>query len=159
MRLLGFSLDGHRYGITADTVTEIIRAVAITPLPGSPAVIEGIIDVRGAIVPVFNLRARFALPHKPLEPSDQFVLTRTSARVAALHVDQVADLVDVDDGAVSDPARQVPASPHIAGVATLADGLVLIHDVETFLSHAESETLDAALAARTAPRTAPPAQR
>ncbi len=150
MRLLSFSLDGHRYGVPANAVNEIIRAVAITPLPGSPDVIEGIIDVRGAIVPVFNLRARFALPHKPLEPSDQFVLAQTSARVAALHVDQVADLVDVDDGAASDAARQVPHAPHIAGVATLPDGLVLIHDVETFLSHAESETLAAALAARTA---------
>jgi purine-binding chemotaxis protein CheW len=152
MRLLSFTIDAHRYGIASGAVVEIVRAVAITPLPGSPRVVEGIIDVRGAIVPVFDLRARFSLPAKPLEPADQFILARavtsTTSRVAALHVDQVVDLVDVDDHATSDPHRQVSGVPHIAGVATLADGLMLIHDVDTFLSQAEAETLDSALVAR-----------
>lgn len=148
MRLLSFILNHQRYGIASETVSEIIRAVAITPLPGSPAVVEGIIDVRGAIVPVFDLRARFALPAKPLEPSDQFILVRTSARTAALHVDQVVELLDVDNHSVSDSNRQLPHSASIAGVATLPDGLVLIHDVDTFLSAAESDTLQSALDAR-----------
>src|SRR5471030_1523511 len=101
MRLLSFNLDDHRYGVAAGAVAEIIRAVAITPLPGSPSVVEGIIDVRGAIVPVFDLRARFSLPAKPLETSDRFIIARTALRVAALHVDHVFDLVDVDDHALS----------------------------------------------------------
>jgi purine-binding chemotaxis protein CheW len=148
MRLLSFALGEHRYGIASTAVAEIIRAVAITPLPGAPAVVEGIIDVRGAIVPVFDLRARFSLPAKPLEPSDQFILARTASRVAALHVDQVVDLVDVDEHTTSDSRRQLRGNRHIAGVATLLDGLVLIHDVETFLSQADAETLDSALVAR-----------
>jgi purine-binding chemotaxis protein CheW len=136
-----------------------VRAVAVTPLPGAPTVIEGIIDVRGTITPVFNLRRRFGFRNRPVEPADHFVLVRTAARSAALHVDRPDDLVDVDETSVSDPQRQ-PDVPHIAsvasiaGVATLSDGLVLIHDVETFLSAAEADGLDSALNARTATASA-----
>ena len=148
MRLLCFTIDGRRFGIAADVVIEIVRAVAITPLPGVPVVIEGVIDVRGVIVPVFDLRNRFELPPRRLEPSHRFILVRTLSRLAALHVDDVLDLVDVADHSTSDLQQAVPGVRHIAGVATLPDGLVLIHDVETFLSHAESEALDSVLAAR-----------
>lgn len=155
MQLLCFSIDDHRYGITSDVVVEIVRAVAITPLPGSTSVIAGVIDVRGMIVPVFDLRARFGLPVRDVIPADCFILARTASRVAALHVDSVQNLVDVDDRAaggtvpeLSEFKAQVPTSHHIVGAATLPDGMVLIHDVAAFLSSAENESLDVALAAR-----------
>jgi purine-binding chemotaxis protein CheW len=148
MRLLRFTIDEHRYGVAGDAVAEIVRAVAVTPLPRAPAVIRGIIDVRGTIVPVFDLRRRFGIPERPVAPADHFILVRTSSRVAALHVDTVTDLVDVDDRATTDSTRQVTGAAEVAGVATLPDGLVLIHDVETFLSRAESDTLSAALDAQ-----------
>lgn len=155
MQLLCFSIDDHRYGITSDAVVEIVRAVAITPLPGSTSVIAGVIDVRGTIVPVFDLRARFGLPARELSPADCFILARTPSRVAALHVDLVQDLVDVDDRSASADAEhvfttQVPTAQHIVGAATLADGMVLIHDVAAFLSSTEAESLESALEARSA---------
>ncbi|HEY5061006.1 MAG TPA: chemotaxis protein CheW [Gemmatimonadaceae bacterium] len=154
MRLLRFRLDAHQYGIASDSVVEIVRAVAITPLPGAPSVVEGVIDVRGTIVPVFDLRARFSIPSKALEPSDQFILARTPSRIAALHVDRVEDLVDVDGAAMSDLSPALSGTSHLAGIATLPDGLVLIHDVETFLSRAEADCLATALAGRNATRGA-----
>lgn len=151
MQLLCFSIDDHRYGITSDAVVEIVRAVAITPLPGSTSVIAGVIDVRGTIVPVFNLRARFGLSARDVSPADCFILARTPSRIAALHVDRVQDLVDVDDPSAGNAfTAQVPAAQHVVGAATLADGMVLIHDVAAFLSSAETESLESALAARSA---------
>ncbi len=150
MQLLSFTVDAHQYGIAADAVMEIVRAVAVTPLPGSPSVIEGIIDVRGTIVPVFDLRARFGVPSRAVTPADHFILARTPSRVAALHVDHVHDLVDVDADTIAELGTQVPTASHVAGAVTLADGLVLIHDVTTFLSSAESASLNAALAQRSA---------
>jgi purine-binding chemotaxis protein CheW len=146
MRLLRFSLDDHRYGIASDAVVEIVRAVAITPLPGASSVIEGVIDVRGTIVPVFDLRARFGLPTRAVIPDDRFILARTPSRIAALHVDHVDELVDVDDRSAESLHTQVLTAQHVSGAATLPDGLVLIHDVATFLSGAESDALDVALA-------------
>jgi purine-binding chemotaxis protein CheW len=150
MRLLRFRLDAHQYGIASDAVVEIVRAVAITPLPGAPSVVEGVIDVRGSIVPVFDLRARFSIPPKGLEPSDQFILARTPSRIAALHVDRVEDLVDVDSAAMSSLSLSHSDTSYLAGIATLPHGLVLIHDVETFLSRAEADCLATTLAGRNA---------
>jgi purine-binding chemotaxis protein CheW len=147
MRLLCFAIDDQRFGISTDSVSEIVRAVAVTPLPGAPAVVQGVIDVRGAILPVFDLRQRFMLQSRPVKPEDQFILATTSTRRAALHVDHVIELVDIADESVSSLERQVQSNAPIAGVATLPDGLILIHDVETFLSRAESDSLDGALTA------------
>lgn len=146
MRLLLFLIDETRYAIRADAVVEIVRAVAVTPLPNAPAVVEGIIDVRGSIVPVFDLRRRFHLPLRELSPTDHFVIVRASTRQAAMHVDRVLDLENVDESSVSRVTDRVLRADYVAGVATTADGLAVIHDVDEFLSAAEAESLDAALA-------------
>jgi purine-binding chemotaxis protein CheW len=145
MRLLLFTIDEHRYGVPAESVGEIVRAVAVTPLPNAPAVIEGVIDLRGAIVPVFDLRRRFGLSRREVDPADHFVIVRAPPRTAVLHVDRVLELADVDDDAIQTLAGQVQSADHVTGVAALADGLAVIHDVSSFLSAAESESLDAAL--------------
>ena len=144
MQLLLFSLDGERIAVPVDVVVESVRAVAVTPLPKAPGVVEGVIDLRGAVVPVFDMRLRFRRASRAVSPADHFVIVHAGARLAALHVDQVLDLIEVDDAAVATLDGRVRAE-HVAGVATLADGLALIHDVATFLTRAEAETLDAAL--------------
>jgi purine-binding chemotaxis protein CheW len=147
VRLLFFVIDDIQYAVRSDAVAEIIRAVAIRPLPNAPAVIEGIIDVRGRIAPVFDLRLRFGRASRAVKASDHFILVRASARLAALHVDRVLDMIDVDDTAVDPMGEQVANVSYIAGVALLPDGMALIHDVDTFLSAAEADTLSAALEA------------
>jgi purine-binding chemotaxis protein CheW len=147
MRFLLFTLDEGRYAVSGDAVAEIVRAVAVTRLPNAPAVVEGVIDLRGLVIPVFDLRRRFNLPSRAIELADHFIIVRTTRRMAVLHVDRVLDFADIDDHAVTELDGPVHAASHVAGVATLADGLAVIHDVETFLSRAEEESLDAALAA------------
>lgn len=145
MRFLLFTIDSTRYAIAADAVAEMVRAVAVTALPGAPAVIEGIIDVRGSVVPVFDMRVRFGAPRRRVTPEDHFVLVRATGRTVALHVDTVLDLVDIDTNAIAGAGAQLPSTQYIAGVALMPDGLALIHDVDTFLSSAERETLEVAL--------------
>jgi purine-binding chemotaxis protein CheW len=149
MRFLLFYIEANRYAVSAEVVGEIVRAVAVTPLPGAPSVVDGVIDVRGTIVPVFSLRRRFGLPDRAVAPRDQFIIVRTASRSAALHVDRAEELIDIDRRAIADPSRQLAGAPLVAGVALLEDGLALIHDVDTFLSRAEADALAAALVART----------
>jgi purine-binding chemotaxis protein CheW len=148
MRLLLFSVDSIRGAVRVADVVEVVRAVAVMPLPGSPAVVEGVIDLRGSVVPVFDLRRRFGRAPRDVDPADVFVIVRASDRVAALHADAVSDLADVDDRAVADPRAQTAAGDFISGVAMLPDGLALISDIERFLSHSEAVALDDALSDR-----------
>jgi len=75
--LLVFRLDDQRYAFFLSIVVEVVRAVEITPLPSAPDIILGIINVRGTVVPVVNLRTRFRLPERNLEPDDRIIIART----------------------------------------------------------------------------------
>jgi purine-binding chemotaxis protein CheW len=146
MRFLLFTVDSARYAIAAETVLEMVRAVAVTALPGAPDAVAGIINVRGSVVPVFDMRLRFGAPQRRVAPEDHFVLVSATGRTVALHVDTILDLADIDADAVAKATATLPSTKFIGGVAPMPDGLVLIHDVDTFLSVVEAATLDTALA-------------
>ncbi|HWE42275.1 MAG TPA: chemotaxis protein CheW [Gemmatimonadaceae bacterium] len=147
MQLLTVLLAGGRFAFHAADVREIVRAVAIAPLPAAGSVVEGVINVRGQVVPVLDLRARFALPAAPLAIDDKLVIVTSDGRDVAFRVEDAEDLVDVPDDDITAPAALTPAARHVAGVAALPDGAVVIADMSAFLSRWESEALDAALAA------------
>jgi purine-binding chemotaxis protein CheW len=142
IKLLTFEIWHERFGIPLTDVREIVRAVSVVRLPKAPAVVEGIINVRGSVVPTLDIRARFKLSPKAVEPSDHLVIAFAKRRVVAIRVDRVTDLVTLAKSDVEDVAGAVPGSDWIAGVAKLDDGLLLIHDLSTFLSAAEAEALD-----------------
>lgn len=143
--LLTFELEGERCALLAADVVEVQRAVAIARLPHAPAIVEGVIDLRGAVVPVLDVRARFGLPPRPVSVSDHLIVTRVP-RPAAIRVDRALDLVPVAADAIEDARAAVPGTAHTAGVAKLADGLVVIHDLRAFLTEDEERDLDGALA-------------
>jgi purine-binding chemotaxis protein CheW len=136
---------GSRIALRAADVRGVLRAVTVAPLPGAPPVVEGIIDVRGRLNVVYDLRPRLRLPPKPTSPDDHLILARSGGRDVALRVDRAVDLLTVPLSRVHDPA--MPGARALVGVVSLPDGLVLIHDLHAFLTEAESEGLDAALAA------------
>jgi purine-binding chemotaxis protein CheW len=142
IKLLTFEIWHERFGIPLTDVREIVRAVSIVRLPKAPPVVEGIINVRGSVVPTLDIRARFKLPPKAVEPSDHLVIAFAKRRLVAIRVDRVTDLMTLAKSDVEDVASTVPGSDLIAGVAKLDDGLLLIHDLSTFLSATEAEALD-----------------
>src|SRR5437764_218583 len=68
--ILVFEVDGRRYGLPASEVRELLRAVAIVPLPLAGPAVEGVVNLRGRVVPVFDLRVRLGLPARAVVPSD-----------------------------------------------------------------------------------------
>jgi purine-binding chemotaxis protein CheW len=137
--LLVFHLSGQRYALASATVREIVRAVAIVPLPQAPPIVEGVVDYRGTVVPVLDIRARFRLPPASLDIHQHFIIA-DAQRTVAIRADRVAQVLTIDpyeEQSIEDGA------PYVSGVVQLADGLVLIHDLNTFLS-AEEVTIVAA---------------
>jgi purine-binding chemotaxis protein CheW len=146
LEILVFEVAGQRYGVEASAVVEITRAVAITPLPKAPPIVEGVINARGTVLPVLDIRRRFRLAAKSVEPSDHLVVARAAERTVVLRVDRVHALAKVDPSDVETGKHVVPRSEYVAGIAKLASGLVLVHDLATFLTQAEAIDIDDALA-------------
>ena len=140
-----FALDAGRYALPLASVERIVRAAQITPLPQSPSVILGALDIEGRVLPVFSLRQRLGLPDRPIGPDDQFVIARTAQRTVALVIDTAQGIVERPAAHVVDAARLTGPHAHIQGVIPLEDGMLLIQDLEKLLSPEESQQLDAAL--------------
>lgn len=136
-----FRLDGQRYALPLGAVERIVRAVELTPLPNAPAIVLGVINVAGRVLPLLNLRRRFGLQEREISPADQFLIARTPRRGVALVVDDAQEVIDYPESAVIASGRIIPELEHIRGVVTLDDGLVLIHDLERCLSLDEEREL------------------
>lgn len=148
LKLLVFNLNDAKYALHLTAVKRVIRAVEITPLPKAPDIVEGIINMEGAIIPVFNIRKRFLLKERSIDPGDQFIIADTSTRQVALFVDSVGELVESSEKEITDPKDILPDMPYVKGVVKLSDDLILIHDLDTFLSLEEEKTLTDALEAQ-----------
>lgn len=144
-RVVEFALGDQLYALPLPAVERIVRMVSITPLPQAPAIVLGVINVRGRVMPVLNLRRRFRLPERDLVLTDLLVIGRTATRPVALVVDEVAGVREYSSQQAVAACDIVPGIEHAEGVAKLTDGLVLIHNLDKFLSLEEEAAIDQAL--------------
>lgn len=140
-----FWLDDQRYAVHLGAVERVVRAAETVQLPKAPRVVLGVINVQGSVIPVVDLRIRFGRPARGLKVSDHFLLAQTVRRSVALWVDQVAAVIGVPEDQLIAAETVLPHLPYVKGLLKLEDGLILIHDLDTFLSLEEEETLDQAL--------------
>jgi purine-binding chemotaxis protein CheW len=154
--VLVFIVGGVRCALPLGDVREVVRAVAVTPLPTAPAIVEGVIDVRGRIVPVLDLRGRLGLPAAPVRAEQKLVIAEAGERRVAIRVDTVDWVTRLDEEEVAEPDRVVRGIGYLAGVGRLPDGLVLVHDLATFFEQGEAEALSTALDAYLDPASAEP---
>ncbi len=145
IQLVVFCLDEQRYALPLVAVERTVRAVEVTPLPNAPSIVLGVIDVEGRVLPVLNLRRRFRLPEREVSPADQFLIAQTVQRTVALVVDEAQGVIERPQATVISSTQIVPGLDQIKGVIKLGDGLVLIHDLESFLSLDEARALDEAM--------------
>jgi len=124
----------------------VVRMVAITPLPGGPEFIDGVINVHGKIIPVLNLRCRFGLPGRPAGFNDQLIILRCATRSFALIADMACDVWDCTEQMQTETAEIIPDLPLLTAVVKLPDGLILLQDPEALLSPGESFAIDELIA-------------
>jgi purine-binding chemotaxis protein CheW len=149
IQLVVFELEERRYGLRLTAVERVLHAVDVTPLPQSPNVVWGVIDIEGQIVPVLSLRRRFGLPERAIGVSDHFVIARTARRTVALVVDTVRGVVERSAAEVIESDKILPDLNQIEGVIQLDDGMALIHDLDRFLSLDEERALAQAMTSQT----------
>lgn len=148
-----FSVNDVRYAAPVEAVERVVPAAAVAPLPGAPAVIHGAANIAGEVLPVFDLRRRLSLAARGITPDDRFLILHAADRKVILLIDHAHGLLQGAQDGLIDARRVAPDLQHVAGILISDDGLVLIHDVDAFLSAAESRDLDAAMASHAAHAT------
>ena len=143
--LVVFSLDDQRYALALARVQRSIRVVAMTPLPKAPAIVLGIIDLGGLVIPVIDIRMRFNHPPRDVRLSDHLIVATTGKRTVALLVDETKGVIEVAPESYALAGEILPRLDLVDGAMKLEDGLILIHDLERLLSLEEEAAIDRAL--------------
>lgn len=146
-QLLVFQLGGEEFALPIDVVDEVAQAPEqVTRLPKTPAFLEGVINLRGAVLPVIDQRRRFDMPPAPNREGRRLIAVRTSDRRAGLIVDSVSDVLRIPDAAIEpapDLAGEVTRLVHSVVNLEATGRMVLLLDPSELLTRAERGLLDA----------------
>ena len=143
--LVVFTIGEQQFAVGLAAVERVLRAVEIEALPDAPAGVRGVINLQGRIVPVCDLWVRFGRPARALRASDHLLIARTHWRTLALLVDSVVGVVPRGEAQVTMGPEILPGLEFTSGVMKLDGGLVLVHDIERFLSIEDHTALQLAL--------------
>lgn len=133
--LVTFNLLKEEFGVEISNVQEIIRAIDITPVPGAPSHVRGVINLRGKIIPVVDLRRRFSLPETEYSEDQRIVVVEVGPKRIGMLVDSVSQVIKVPAGVVEempDEAMSVDEN-YIRGVGKLDNRLIIILDLNRSL--------------------------
>lgn len=145
-QLITCTLDDAEYGIDIMAVREIKGWIATTAIPHAPPWMRGVINLRGIIVPILDLRARFGQGETTPTPMHVVVIIQTGTRTAGLLVDAVSDIIAIspdDIRPVPDVSVDVPESL-IAGLVPLERGMVALVSLDQLLCFSTDATIPAA---------------
>ena len=132
---LTFEIDEKDYGVEVSKIKEIITMCAVTNLPQTPEYVRGIINLRGDIVPVINVRARFAVPEPDYVDSTCIVVLDLEDYIIGLIVDQVKGVFTITEENLSSPpdAKLSYDNQFIKSIGKTEDGIKMILDIEKVL--------------------------
>ena len=147
VQLVTFRVGGEEFGLDVFTVHEILRYQEPTPMPRAPEFVEGVLDVRGALVPVVDLRRRFELPDPALNDDTRIVLVEFGGERLGLVVDAVTEVLRVPETAIAPPPKYFRglAAEFIRGLARTETRLIVLVDMDRILSSQERIALEQAI--------------
>ncbi|NLT51672.1 MAG: purine-binding chemotaxis protein CheW [Ignavibacteria bacterium] len=135
IQLVGFILGDEHYGVAIDKIQEINRMSEITRVPNAPKYIEGVINLRGAVLPVVNLRVKIGMPTKQKENKTRIIIIEIEEMSIGFIVDEVREVIRINSSIISSPNEFTVnvKTEYITGVAKLNDELIIIIDPEKLL--------------------------
>lgn len=143
MQLVVFDLATEAYGVDISAVREIIRLQDITRVPRAPTFVEGVINLRGKVIPVIDLRRRFSLPVSEENTENRIVVVDIGGQDIGVIVDAVNEVLRISSDSVEPPSAVITGaeSDYLLGIAKLEDRLIILLDLERVLSDEEREIL------------------
>jgi purine-binding chemotaxis protein CheW len=128
LKVIVFGLANEEYGIEVEKVRTIERMMPITRVPKTPAFIKGVINLRGIVLPVIDLRGRFALPESEPTESSRIIIVAVNDLEVGFIVDAANDVIDIDSDSIDTPPEVIGGikAKYLHGVAKIGDNRLLI---------------------------------
>jgi purine-binding chemotaxis protein CheW len=140
MKVLIFSVGEKDYAADITRVREVIRKRKVTPVPETAAFVEGVISLRGRVIPLLSLRKKLGMKSQEV-PSNRIVVTTIQNHWTGILVDQVKDVVTLKPEEITQPAEVLQGAAYLAGVTKWQGKLVLLVDLTKLLKGEENESL------------------
>jgi len=146
IQVVSFKLGAEEYGVDIAQVQEINRMVAVTHVPRAPEFMEGVINLRGQLIPIIDLRTRFGMPRAEHTKNTRIVVTEIGTKRVGMVVDSVSEVLRL-------PVDQIEPAPemisgvdteYIRGVGKIDDRLIILLDLARIISSGEKRELEAA---------------
>jgi len=143
LQIVGFSVGKEHFGVPISSVHEIVRAMEVTAVPDSPSYVEGVINLRGKIIPVIDLRKRFGeksiAPHK----KNRIVIAEVGGRMVGLMVDSASEVLRIPAGDVEPPPDVFSEGElnYVNGMAKTNNRLIILIDLARIMQAGELRRL------------------
>jgi purine-binding chemotaxis protein CheW len=144
LQLVGFRIENELFGVEILKVKEIDRLMEITKVPNSPDFVEGVINLRGIIIPVVDLRKRFKLHDKGHDEKTRIVVIEVDHQTVGIIVDEVSHVIRIPRNIIEPPPPMVAGigSEYIQGVGKLEKELLILLDMDRAFSIVEKRQLN-----------------
>ncbi len=141
-KYLTFQIEHEEYGIEIRHVTEIIGIQRYTPVPNTPPYIRGVINLRGKVIPIMDVRLRFQMSLRDYDERTCVVVVRIQDTLVGLVVDTVSEVVSIASNDIqSAPTRNDPSHQFVQGLGKIGDNIKILLDVPKLLHEGELEQL------------------
>jgi purine-binding chemotaxis protein CheW len=143
LQLVSFNIGEEEFGVDILKVQEINRIVEITKVPRSPEFVEGVINLRGKVIPIIDLRKRFQMELKQADKDTRIVVVNIENQVMGMVVDAVSEVLRLPKDTIEPPPEIAMSidSEYIQGVAKLEDRLLIFLDLSKVFSEKERAVL------------------
>lgn len=140
-QLVVFGVNGEEFGIDIEQVNIIERSMEIFKIPNTPEYIEGLVNLRGKVHTVFNLRKRFNMLSKGFDENTKIIMANSGSTIIGLIVDEVKEIVRVDDKDMENAPKVLEdlKRKYITGVAKVGERIILLLDLNIVLMTEDSE--------------------
>ena len=142
LQLVTFRLANEEYGLPITKVQEINRLVPVTKLPQTPSFMEGIINLRGRIIPVIDLRKRFAMAVTAHDDDTRIIIVEINGQILGVTVDAVTEVVRLSTSNIEPPPATVAVDlQYIDGVGKMDERLIILLNIDKVLTDQEERTV------------------
>ena len=145
IQVVSFRLGKEEYGVDIAQVQEIIRMVEITHVPRAPHFMEGVINLRGQLIPIIDLRTRFGMDREGHTKNTRIIVTEIAGKRVGIIVDGVSEVLNIPVENVEEAPEMIAGvgTEYISGVGKVADRLIILLELQKVISTSEKQELEA----------------